>query len=123
MRAKYIDIKRQNAKYVARSIIEQKLLHEFNDRTFGFHSTAFEDSPKDHFQKSVLQPPAQRSEHNEIISILPFCPPVFDIDVKSWVVGAGKAKKHGPGDKGDEGLFAAGEGMPDNPGGGTNFSG
>ena len=118
-RAKYIDIKRQSVKYIARSIIEQKLLLQFNDTTFGFHSTAFEDTPKDHCQKSVPRSTAHCSEHNEITTILPFCPPVF----KSWVVGAGKAKKYGPGDKGDEGLFEAGEGMPDNIGGGAHFPG
>ena len=52
-RAKYIDIKRQNVKYTARSIIEQKLLHQFSDTTFGFYSTAFEDTAKDHFQKNI----------------------------------------------------------------------
>ena len=108
----------------ARSIIEQKLLLQFNDTTFGFHSTAFEDTPKDHCQKSVPRPPAHGSEHYyEIITILPFCCPEFDLDVKPWGVGAGKAKKHGPGDKGDEGLLEAREGMPDNLGGGAYLPG
>ena len=123
-RAKYIDIKRQSVKYIARSIIEQKLLLQFNDTTFGFHSTAFEDTPKDHYHKSVPRPPAHGSEHYyEIITILPFCCPEFDLYVKLWGEGAGTSKKNGPGDKGDEGLFEAKEGMPDNLGWGTDFPG